>query len=88
MARTRQEYSRTYYLRHRERLLEYAKRYRREHYVSRKTMTEEERKAEREADRVYRMANIEKVRERALAYYYKVVKPRREAEMARRKGMK
>ena len=51
-------------------------------------MTEEERKAEREADRVYRMANIEKVRERALAYYYKVVKPRREAERARRKGMK
>lgn len=67
MKRNRIEYSRTYYLKHRERILAYQKEYRNKH--PQKPMTEKERMLHNEVRRAKYAANIEHYRAYYRQYY-------------------
>jgi hypothetical protein len=65
--KTRKEYARTYYLKHRERILAYQKEYGKEHPP--RPMTEKERMLHNEVRRAKYAANIEHYRAYYRQYY-------------------
>lgn len=66
--KTRKEYARTYYLKHRERILAYQREYNRAHP---KILSDEERKELNEYRRMKYAANREQCRKYAREYYRK-----------------
>ena len=72
------ENRRTYYIRHRERIIEQSKDYYKRTHIQRSQMTTEEQTQAREYERLQRIARREKISEYRHKYYLNVIKPKRE----------